>query len=101
MPSTEDAASPSELVDAGIAELGDWRGAALDDPTGGFDASLSAGTRRVIDLREGDKLDEDAVQLLGHAADGTALVDLLDHPDRVGLQLLRVPPRCRHDGPPS
>ncbi|KQY62497.1 MULTISPECIES: DUF1801 domain-containing protein [unclassified Nocardioides] len=36
------------------------KGAALDDPTGLFNASLDAGTRRAIDLREGDQLDEDA-----------------------------------------
>jgi len=36
------------------------RGASLDDPTGLFNASLDAGTRRAIDLRENDPLDEDA-----------------------------------------
>jgi hypothetical protein len=35
-------------------------GASLDDPSGLFNASLDAGTRRAIDLREGDALDEDA-----------------------------------------
>jgi len=36
------------------------RGAALDDPSGLFNASLDAGTRRAIDLHEGDALDEKA-----------------------------------------
>ena len=36
------------------------QGASLDDPTGLFNASLDAGTRRALDLREGDVLDEDA-----------------------------------------
>ena len=36
------------------------KGASLDDPSGLFNASLEAGTRRAIDLREGDVLDENA-----------------------------------------
>lgn len=40
------------------------RGASLDDPSGLFNASLSAGTRRAIDLREDDRLDEDAFKAL-------------------------------------
>jgi hypothetical protein len=40
------------------------QGAALDDPTRLFNASLDAGTRRAIDLREGDELDEDAFKEL-------------------------------------
>ena len=40
------------------------RGASLDDPSGLFNASLDAGTRRAIDLHEGDVLDEDAFTLL-------------------------------------
>ncbi|WP_067438948.1 DUF1801 domain-containing protein [Nocardioides jensenii] len=43
-------------------------GASLDDPTGLFNASLDAGTRRAIDLREGDSLEEDAfVELVREA----------------------------------
>jgi hypothetical protein len=122
----DEGASPSELIDARIAELGDWRGrtlarvraliheaepdvietvkwrkpsnpggvpvwefdgivctgeiyrdkvkvtfargASLDDPAGVFNASLSAGTRRAIDLYEGDALDEDAFKDLVTAA---------------------------------
>lgn len=33
------------------------KGAALDDPTGVFNASLDAGTRRAVDIREGEELD--------------------------------------------
>ena len=44
------------------------RGAALDDPSGLFNASLDAGTRRAIDLHEGDALDEQAfVELVREA----------------------------------
>jgi hypothetical protein len=36
------------------------RGASLDDPVGLFNASLDAGTRRAIDIREDDALDDAA-----------------------------------------
>jgi hypothetical protein len=36
------------------------KGASLDDPSGLFNASLDAGTRRGIDLHEADVLDDDA-----------------------------------------
>lgn len=39
-------------------------GAALPDPAGLFNASLDGGTRRAIDLREGDTLDAAAFQAL-------------------------------------
>jgi hypothetical protein len=113
---------PSELIDARIAALGDWRGetldrmrqlireadpaveeqvkwrkpsnpsgvpvwehagilctgeiyrdkvkltfakgAALEDPAGLFNASLDAGTRRAIDIREGETLDGAAFKAL-------------------------------------
>jgi hypothetical protein len=43
-------------------------GASLDDPSGLFNASLDAGVRRAIDLREGDALDEGAfVELIQEA----------------------------------
>jgi hypothetical protein len=115
-----DGPSPSELIDARIAELADWRGrtlaqvralihradpqvteawkwrgvpvwedagilctgetykavvkltfakgAALPDPTGLFNASLDGSTRRAIDLREGEALDEGAFTALLQAA---------------------------------
>ncbi|HKY94399.1 MAG TPA: DUF1801 domain-containing protein [Kiloniellales bacterium] len=115
-------ASPSQLIDAKIAELGDWRGetlarvralikaadpdvvetwkwrgvpvwehdgilctgetyksvvkltfakgAALPDPSGLFNASLEGNTRRAIDIREGDRIDERALKALIRAAVG-------------------------------
>ncbi len=118
--------SPSEHIDARIAELGDWRGATLarvralireaepdvveavkwrkpanpggvpvwelegtictgetykdkvkitfaqgaelEDPARMFNASLSGSTRRAIDLREGDQLDDVAFKQLVTAA---------------------------------
>jgi hypothetical protein len=44
------------------------RGAALDDPTGLFNSSLDGGTRRAIDFREGDVIDEAAFKALIRAA---------------------------------
>jgi hypothetical protein len=112
--------SPSELIDARIEELGDWRGetlariralvkqadsevveewkwrgvpvwehagiictgetykevvkmtfhkgASLEDPSGLFNSSLDGNTRRAIDVREGEKIDEDALKALIRAA---------------------------------
>ncbi len=112
--------SPSQLIDARIAELGDWRGellgrlrtivkeadpevveewkwrgvpvwehdgilctgetyksvvkmtfakgAALKDPSGLFNSSLEGNTRRAIDFREGEKIDEKALKALVRAA---------------------------------
>ncbi len=112
--------SPSQLIDARIEELGDWRGgtlarirtlikqadpevveewkwrgvpvwshagmictgetyrnvvkmtfakgASLEDPSGLFNSSLEGNTRRAIDLHEGDKIDEKALQALIRAA---------------------------------
>ena len=40
------------------------RGASIEDPDGVFNASLDAGTRRAIDLREGDHLHGDSFQAL-------------------------------------
>lgn len=44
------------------------KGASLDDPAGVFNASLDAGTRRAVDLREHDRLDEQAFVELVQAA---------------------------------
>ena len=44
------------------------KGASLADPSGLFNASLDAGTRRAIDIREGDRIDEEAFKaLIGEA----------------------------------
>jgi hypothetical protein len=112
--------SPSQLIDARIKELGDWRGevlsrlrtllkeadpdvveewkwrgvpvwyddgmlctgetykevvkmtfakgAALKDPSGLFNSSLEGNTRRAIDFREGEKINEKALKSLFRAA---------------------------------
>jgi len=44
------------------------RGAHVDDPCGLFNASLDAGTRRAIDIHEGDKVNEAAFMALIRAA---------------------------------
>lgn len=44
------------------------KGAALEDPSGLFNASLEGNTRRAIDLHEGDRIDEDALKTLIRAA---------------------------------
>lgn len=43
-------------------------GAALDDPSGLFNASLEGNTRRAIDFRQGDEIDEQALGALIRAA---------------------------------
>src|SRR3954465_14550939 len=120
-----DAESPTQLIDAKIEELGDWRGetlarlralihqadpdvgeegkgkkgtnpgrpvgshqgiicpgetyknvvkltffkgASLDDPSGLFNSSLEGNTRRAIDIREGEEIDEKAFADLFRAA---------------------------------
>lgn len=40
------------------------QGASLDDPSGLFNSSLDGGTRRAIDFREGDQVDEKAFKAL-------------------------------------
>lgn len=114
------AETPSQLIDARIKELGDWRGetlarirklikqadpdvveewkwrgvptwyddgmictgetykdvvkvtfakgASLDDPSGLFNSSLGGNTRRAIDFREGDEIDDKAFTALIRAA---------------------------------
>ena len=44
------------------------KGAALPDPSGLFNSSLTGGTRRAIDFREGDTIDEEAFMALIRAA---------------------------------
>jgi hypothetical protein len=44
------------------------KGAALEDPSGLFNASLDGNTRRAIDFHEGDRIDEEALQALIRAA---------------------------------
>jgi hypothetical protein len=44
------------------------RGASVEDPSRLFNASLEGNTRRAIDFREGDKVDEKALKALVRAA---------------------------------
>jgi hypothetical protein len=44
------------------------KGAALEDPSGLFNASLEGNARRAIDIREGDRIDEAAFKALIRAA---------------------------------
>jgi hypothetical protein len=44
------------------------RGASLDDPSGLFNSSLDGRTRRAIDLREGDKVNEKTLKTLIRSA---------------------------------
>ena len=117
---SQESKSPSQLIDARINELGDWRGkmlgqlrtlvkeadpevveewkwrgvpvwshdglictgetyksivkmtfakgAHLEDPAGLFNSSLEGNTRRAIDFREGEPVDEPALKSLVRAA---------------------------------
>jgi len=44
------------------------KGAALKDPAGLFNSSLDGNTRRAIDFREGEKIEEEALKTLVRAA---------------------------------
>jgi hypothetical protein len=51
-----------------VVKLTFARGAALDDPSGLFNASLEGAVRRAIDLHQGDAIDADAFRTLVRAA---------------------------------
>ena len=51
-----------------VVKLTFARGAALPDPAGLFNSSLEGNTRRAIDFRQGDVVDEDAFVALVRAA---------------------------------
>jgi hypothetical protein len=51
-----------------VVKLTFFRGASLDDPKKLFNSSLEGHTRRAIDLREGEKIDEAAFKRLIRAA---------------------------------
>jgi hypothetical protein len=51
-----------------VVKLTFAKGAALDDPKQLFNSSLEGNTRRAIDIRQGDKLNEKALQALVRAA---------------------------------
>lgn len=52
-----------------VVKLTFFRGAALDDPKQLFNSSLDGNTRRAIDIREGEKINEAAFKALIRAAD--------------------------------
>ena len=51
-----------------VVKLTFAKGAALEDPSGLFNASLEGNIRRAIDIHEGDRIDEKALQALIRAA---------------------------------
>ena len=51
-----------------VVKLTFARGAALDDPAGLFNSSLEGNTRRAIDFKEGEKINEKAFKALVRAA---------------------------------
>ena len=58
-----------------VVKLTFFRGASLADPKKLFNSSLEGGTRRAIDLREGDKIDQAAFkQLIRTAVAANAVV---------------------------
>jgi hypothetical protein len=51
-----------------VVKLTFAKGAALEDPSSLFNASLEGNTRRAIDIHEGDAIDEEALKALIRAA---------------------------------
>jgi hypothetical protein len=51
-----------------VVKLTFAKGAALADPAGLFNSSLEGNTRRAIDIREGEAIDEEALKALIRAA---------------------------------
>ena len=47
-----------------VVKLTFFKGAALNDPSGLFNSSLDGKVRRAIDIKENDKIDEDALKSL-------------------------------------
>jgi hypothetical protein len=53
-----------------VVKLTFFKGASLEDPSGLFNSSLEGNTRRAIDFRAGDEIDENAFTNLIRAAAG-------------------------------
>src|ERR671910_1637031 len=53
-----------------VVKLTFFKGASLKDPSGLFNSSLEGNTRRAIDIREGQAIEEDAFRALIRAAVG-------------------------------
>jgi hypothetical protein len=51
-----------------VVKMTFFKGAALEDPSSLFNSSLDGNTRRAIDFHEGEKIDEEALKALIHAA---------------------------------
>jgi hypothetical protein len=51
-----------------VVKLTFFKGASVKDPSGLFNSSLEGNTRRAIDIREGEAIDEDAFRALIRAA---------------------------------
>jgi len=51
-----------------VVKLTFAKGASLDDPSGLFNASLDGKVRRAIDIRNGERIDEEPFKALIHAA---------------------------------
>jgi len=51
-----------------VVKLTFFKGASLDDPSGLFNSSLEGNTRRAIDVREGEEIDDQAFVTLVRAA---------------------------------
>ncbi len=51
-----------------VVKLTFAKGTSLNDPSGLFNSSLEGNTRRAIDIREGEAIDEDAFKALIRAA---------------------------------
>jgi hypothetical protein len=51
-----------------VVKMAFAKGAALEDPSRLFNASLDGNTRRAIDFREGEAIDEQALKTLVRAA---------------------------------
>jgi hypothetical protein len=51
-----------------VVKMTFFKGASLEDPSGLFNSSLEGNVRRAIDFREGDKIDEQALEALVRAA---------------------------------
>ena len=51
-----------------VVKLTFFKGASLDDPSALFNSSLEGNTRRAIDVREGEEIDEEAFVTLVRAA---------------------------------
>ena len=51
-----------------VVKLTFAEGASLEDPSGLFNSSLEGNVRRAIDIREGEKIDEEALKTLIRAA---------------------------------